>query len=93
MPKGVRVDWFSLDARLRALAASGLTLSVIAERLEVNSRALSAHAKRIGVVIQNSDGRPRAPARPATVVYEAEARGISSLAELVPSASLREPKP
>jgi hypothetical protein len=90
MPKRVHIDWGALDPILREMAASGMHLAAIARRLQIDDRAVSAHAKRIGVVIRKGEGRRFGAEKPreATVDHERGARRIPSLAELCPLKSL-----
>jgi hypothetical protein len=91
MTKGVRVDWEALDPKLRKLAESGMPLVDIAKRLQICDRAISARAKRIGLVIQQSRGGQFGAMRrnrDETDDYDGQARRIPTLNELVKLRSL-----
>jgi hypothetical protein len=80
-----------LDPKLRELAASGMNLATMAERLQVNDRALSARARRIGLVLQQSRGRQFGAMRRnrnEMEDYDGQARRIPMLSDLVPLRSL-----
>jgi hypothetical protein len=90
MSKGKRIDWSALDPTLRALAAEGQNLAAIARRMSIDSGAVSAHARQIGVVIRKGEGNRFTALAPRSMAggHEPSARQIPALSELVPLRSL-----